>query len=127
MTLDDILRLAREAGAMTDWGTPKNPCSGPELAPDDFVMRPDELRGFAAAIEDAARASFTAAIQAALDHAALNDLRLPPNFGRRTGDPAVRAGHLEATLEGISRARVVPKPDTKLSQAALHGRPKQSR
>ena len=43
-------------------------------------------------------------IQAEIDHAAINDTRLAPSFGKREGALAVRIGALEAALDAI-RAR----------------------
>ena len=52
----------------------------------------------------AEREACIAAIQAQIDHAHINELRLTPRFGRRHGEIAVRADDLGATLDGI-RAR----------------------
>jgi hypothetical protein len=52
----------------------------------------------------AEREACAAKIQAEIDHAYLNELRLVPSFGKRQGDIAVRAAHLEAALNAI-RAR----------------------
>jgi hypothetical protein len=50
------------------------------------------------------RESFIAEIQAQIDHAVINDLRLTPNFGKQKGDLAVRVNSIEAALDAI-RAR----------------------
>jgi len=53
---------------------------------------------------EAEREAFVSAIQAQLDHAAINDHRLTPAFGKIKGDMAVRAANIEAVLDAI-RAR----------------------
>jgi len=52
----------------------------------------------------AERAAFIAKIQAEIDHAHINNLRLTPPFGRMNGEVAVRASDLDAALDAI-RAR----------------------
>jgi pyruvate/2-oxoglutarate dehydrogenase complex dihydrolipoamide dehydrogenase (E3) component len=64
----------------------------------------EALEHFAAIARAAEREAFAAKIQAEIDHAYLNELRLVPSFGKRQGDIAVRATHLEAALDAI-RAR----------------------
>ena len=53
---------------------------------------------------EAERQAFIEKIQAEIDHAAINDTRLAPSFGKREGALAVRIGALEAALDAI-RAR----------------------
>jgi hypothetical protein len=49
----------------------------------------------------AERKSFIAEMQAQIDHAVINELRLAPNFGNQKGDIAVRVGSIEAALDAI--------------------------
>jgi hypothetical protein len=46
-----------------------------------------------------ALAEYEANLQAELDHAAINDHRMTPPFGRVQGEPGVRAGSIEAVIE----------------------------
>jgi len=62
------------------------------------------LGSFAELVSASERESCIAAIQAQIDHAHINELRLVPRFGKRLGEIAVRADDLEATLDAI-RAR----------------------
>ena len=92
MTDRDIIRMAKEAGFM-----------------------PTVLNHWLAELErlvelvtkktvEAERQAFIEKIQAEIDHAAINDTRLAPSFGKREGALAVRIGALEAALDAI-RAR----------------------
>lgn len=56
-----------------------------------------------AAVRDE-RAGILQALRAELDHAAINDHRLTPDFGKRLGATAVRAANIEAVMDAI-RAR----------------------
>ena len=95
MTQDDIIRMAREAGATTvDQDDPQ--CWIGETAFDD-----DGLKRFFSLVAAAEREACIAKIQAEIDHAHINELRLTPPFGRRQGEIAVRASDLDAALEAI--------------------------
>ena len=59
------------------------------------------LGRFAELVSASEREACIAAIQAQIDHAHLNELRLVPRFGKRLGEIAVRADDLEATINGI--------------------------
>ena len=59
------------------------------------------LESFAELVSASEREACIAAIQAQIDHAYLNELRLVPRFGKRLGEIAVRADDLEATMDGI--------------------------
>jgi len=90
--MDDIIRMAREAGFM----------------PTVLNHWPAELERLVELVTkktvEAERQAFIEKIQAEIDHAAINDTRLAPSFGKREGALAVRIGALEAALDAI-RAR----------------------
>jgi hypothetical protein len=94
MTKDEILSMAREAGA-----TPYTNRHYPDRQTNTF--NPEQLGRFAALVAKKVRESFIAEIQAQIDHAVMNDLRLTPNFGKKKGDLAVRVGSIEAALDAI--------------------------
>lgn len=95
MTRDDIIRMAREANII-DFRDEND---------DEHVKQMVDMLEHVVALAAAAeREACIAAIQAQIDHAHLNELRLTPRFGKRQGEIAVRADDLEATLDGI-RAR----------------------
>lgn len=48
--------------------------------------------------------AMVAALRAEIDHAAINDCRLPPAFGQRRGDLAVRSSALEAIADRFAAA-----------------------
>ena len=78
--------MAREVyGAHTEW-------TGAPL---------DRLEQLVALVRADQRESFIAEMQAQIDHAVMNDLRLTPNFGKQKGDLAVRVGSIEAALDAI--------------------------
>jgi hypothetical protein len=83
MTKDEILSMAKEAGMFAH-----------------TEVQPEILR-FAALVAEKVRESFIAEMQAQIDHAVMNDLRLTPNFGKQKGDLAVRVGSIEAALDAI--------------------------
>jgi hypothetical protein len=89
---EDIIRMAREAGFM----------------PTVLNHWPAELERLVELVTkktvEAERQAFIEKIQAEIDHAAINDTRLAPSFGKREGALAVRIGALEAALDAI-RAR----------------------
>ena len=95
---EDIIRMAREAGFEY---------SGKELTWESVICT-EELERFAELVAkktvEAERQAFIEKIQAEIDHAAINDTRLAPSFGKREGALAVRIGALEAALDAI-RAR----------------------
>ena len=62
------------------------------------------LKNFAEIVRADEREACLVGIQAEIDHAAINDTRLAPSFGKREGALAVRIGALEAALDAI-RAR----------------------
>jgi hypothetical protein len=81
--------MAREVyGAHTEW-------TGAPL---------ERLEQLVALVRADERKSFIAEMQAQIDHAVINDLRLTPNFGKQKGDLAVRVSSIEAALDAI-RAR----------------------
>ena len=88
-----IIRMAREAGIDAESDT---------LTRYEGFVEP--LTRFATLIVEAERQAFIEKIQAEIDHAAINDTRLAPSFGKREGALAVRIGALEAALDAI-RAR----------------------
>ena len=47
--------------------------------------------------------ALAAALRSEIDHAAINDLRLPAAFGKRQGDAAVRANDILAVLERFAK------------------------
>lgn len=59
------------------------------------------LGRFAELVSASERESCIAAIQAQINHAHINELRLVPRFGKRLGEIAVRADDLEAAMDGI--------------------------
>jgi hypothetical protein len=63
-----------------------------------------QMREYAQTAVLAEREACLVGIQAEIDHAAINDTRLAPSFGKREGVLAVRIGALEAALDAI-RAR----------------------
>ena len=89
---EDIIRMAKEAGFM----------------PTVLNHWPAELERLVELVTkktvEAERQAFIEKIQAEIDHAAINDTRLAPSFGKREGALAVRIGALEAALDAI-RAR----------------------
>jgi hypothetical protein len=64
-----------------------------------------ELKAFEALVRADERESFIAEMQAQIDHAVINDLCLPPNFGKQKGDLAVRVSSIEAALDAIRNRR----------------------
>ena len=89
---EDIIRMARETGIA-----------------DAFLVTPhpgvvQQLERFAELVRADEREACLVGIQAEIDHAAINDTRLAPSFGKREGALAVRIGALEAALDAI-RAR----------------------
>ena len=85
----DTIDMAREVyGAHTEW-------TGAPL---------ERLEQLVALVRADERKSFIAEMQAQIDHAVINDLRLTPNFGKQKGDLAVRVSSIEAALDAI-RAR----------------------
>jgi hypothetical protein len=64
----------------------------------------DSIKAFEALVRADERESFIAEMQAQIEHAVINDLRLTPNFGKQKGDLAVRVSSIEAALYAI-RAR----------------------
>lgn len=84
MTKDEVVALAEKAGL-----------TGLSLIDVGYLGR------FAELVSASERESCIAAIQAQIDHAHLNELRLTPWFGKRHGEIAVRADDLEAMLDGI--------------------------
>ena len=86
MTKDEILSMALKAG----FG---NADAWPDAYPN--------FERFAALVAEKVRESFIAEMQAQIDHAVMNDLRLTPNFGKQKGDLAVRVGSIEAALDAI--------------------------
>ena len=92
MTRDDIICMAREANII-DFRDEND---------DEHVKQMvDMLEHVVALASSAEREACIAAIQAQIDHAHINELRLVPRFGKRLGEIAVRADDLEAVLEGI--------------------------
>ena len=89
---EDIIRMAKAAGFM----------------PTVLNHWPAELERLVELVTkktvEAERQAFIEKIQAEIDHAAINDTRLAPSFGKREGALAVRIGALEAALDAI-RAR----------------------
>ena len=83
-----VIEMAREAGFATSW----TEAAGEALERFAALVRADE------------REAFVAKIQAEIDHAHLNELRLTPSFGKRQGEIAVHASSLDAALDAI-RAR----------------------
>ena len=82
----DVIEMAREAGLFTH----------KEVQP--------ELERFAELVRADEREACLVGIQAEIDHAHLNELRLTPLFGQRQGEIAVRASSLDSALYAI-RAR----------------------
>jgi len=52
-----------------------------------------------------ALAEYEAKLQAQLDHAAINDHRMTPPFGRVQGEPGVRAGNIAAVIEFMKESK----------------------
>ena len=92
---EDIIRMAREAGA---WSQQKKNCEV------EYVMSAESLERFAELVRADEREACLVGIQAEIDHAHLNKLRLTPLFGQRQGEIAVRASSLDSALYAI-RAR----------------------
>jgi prophage tail gpP-like protein len=87
-------QLAREAGLLV----PSQQLDG------TWVLGPDQPTArarFEALVRADERERCIAKIQRELDHAAINDHRLEPSFGKQRGDPAVRASSIEAALDAI--------------------------
>ena len=63
-----------------------------------------QMREYAQKARADEREACLVGIQVEIDHAAINDTRLAPSFGKREGALAVRIGALEAALDAI-RAR----------------------
>lgn len=91
MTSDEIIRMAQEAGLGDVIGSWCQECG----CNDEMLLR------FAELVSASEREACIAAIQAQIDHAHINELRLVPRFGKRLGEIAVRADDLEAMLDGI--------------------------
>ena len=89
-----IIRMAREAGFEY---------SGKELTWESVICT-EELERFAELVRADEREACLVGIQAEIDHAHLNKLRLTPLFGQRQGEIAVRASSLDSALYAI-RAR----------------------
>ena len=85
---EDIIRMARQAGILVP-------------AYRDHI---EHLERFAALVRADEREACLVGIQAEIDHAHLNKLRLTPLFGQRQGEIAVRASSLDGALYAI-RAR----------------------
>lgn len=98
MTTDEILRMGQQAGLQWCQFT------GCFKVSDNDMSAVDALQRFAAMAAAAEREACIAKIQAQIDHAHINELRLAPRFGKRLGEIAVRADDLEATLDSL-RAR----------------------
>lgn len=92
-------------------------------------------RAPAAQVPQGGELSLLARIRKEIDHAVINDHRMPPAFGRRIGDPCVRISHIKATIEGwekstapqspaeasmISSREVVSKPKSGLTVTRLN-------
>ncbi len=88
----DTIDMAREAGGRAQQN--KN-CDV------EYLMSSESLQRLVESVRADEREAFAAKIQAEIDHAYLNELRLVPSFGKRQGDIAVRAAHLEAALDAI--------------------------
>jgi hypothetical protein len=101
MATNVIVNLAQEAGFQIDGDSWIH--AGPVLI-DGRKSIDKQLERFAALVAAAERDSFITEMQAQVDHAVINDLRLVPNFGKKQGDLAVRVGNIEAVLDAI-RAR----------------------
>jgi hypothetical protein len=112
------IELAREAGFAIDVSKdPNSPPSWWGAGHDDkfkafeALIRADEReqgqKWFDAVTAQhkqlilAERKSFIAEMQAQIDHAVINELRLTPNFGKQKGDLAVGVGSIEAALDAI--------------------------
>jgi len=107
----DTIDMAREAGFNFD-GMPYTVRGNhAQLAHLEALVRADERKQgqkwFDAVTAQnkqlilAERKSFIAEMQAQIDHAVINELRLTPNFGKQKGDLAVRVGSIEAALDAI--------------------------
>ena len=92
MDRNDIVRMAREAGAYE----PTNE--------DDWAFELVDLERFAALVAAAEREAAISKIENEICHAEINNLRLTPLFGQRHGPLAVRVDSLEAVIDAI-RAR----------------------
>lgn len=87
-----------------------------------YGFTPAQLAALIAEVEQAAsrapvvavpqdRAStLLARIRKEIDHAAINDHRMPPAFGKRIGDPCVKSAHLEATIGGWEKEAAAHQP-----------------
>ena len=84
MTSDEVVALAEKVGL-----------TGLSLIDVGYLGR------FAELVSASEREACIAAIQAQIDHAHINELRLVPRFGKRLGEIAVRTDDLEAALDGI--------------------------
>lgn len=84
MTKDEVVALAGKVGL-----------TGLSLVDVGYLGR------FAELVSASEREACIAAIQAQIDHAHLNELRLVPRFGKMLGEIAVRADDLEATMDGM--------------------------
>ena len=71
--------------------------------PDEKLLK--KLKSFEALVRADERESFIAEMQAQIDHAVINDLRLTPNFGKQKGDLAVRVNSIEAALDATRNRR----------------------
>lgn len=86
-------------GAFEAWASP-------------FAYSHSEREGLRSAWHDAWQASrkqaleeYEAKLQTQLDHAAINDHRMAPPFGRVQGEPGVRAGSIEAVIEFMKASK----------------------
>ena len=100
--MNDILRMAKEAGLRSAvllhmWGKEEALC-------DSEIEELRQIERFAALVRADEREACLVGIQAEIDHAHLNKLRLTPLFGQRQGEIAVRASSLDSALYAI-RAR----------------------
>jgi hypothetical protein len=103
--------MAREAGAMFDHMMWIERDLLPVFQRFEALVRADEReqgqKWFDAVTAQhkqlilAERKSFIAEMQAQIDHAVINELRLAPNFGKQKGDLAVGVGSIEAALDAI--------------------------
>ena len=84
MTKDEVVALAEKVGL-----------TGLSLIDVGYLGR------FAELVSASEREACIAAIQAQIDKSHINELRLVPRLGKRQGEIAVRAGDLEAMLDGI--------------------------
>lgn len=84
MTKDEVVAIAEKVGL-----------TGLSLIDVGYLGR------FAELVSAFEREACIAEIQAQIDHAHINELRLVPRLGKRLGEIAVRADDLEAMLDGI--------------------------